>query len=118
MKIATKNSWKNIEMENYTKLKCSIEISLKEYNNLSKGLVPINMEDKWFIYFKSNLLHLHRSWTGLEILRLKIISKSKHIISEIYIAKGFHNFEKELSSLEDLKMFNYPLNKIIGREIF
>lgn len=118
MKIAAKNSWKNIEMENYTKLKCSIEISKKEYNNLSKGLVPINMEDKWFIYFKSDLLHLHRSWTGLEILRLKITFKSNYFISEIYLAKGLHNFKKELNCLEDLKMFNYPLTKVIGREIF
>ena len=28
------------------------------------GLVPREMEDKWFIYFEQGWLFLHRSWTG------------------------------------------------------
>lgn len=29
------------------------------------GLIPEQMEDKWFIYWLDNALYFHRSWTGL-----------------------------------------------------
>jgi hypothetical protein len=28
------------------------------------------MEEKWFAYFEDNVLHLHRSWTGLCVFRV------------------------------------------------
>lgn len=31
---------------------------------IHKGLVPQQMEDKWFIYWKNDNLYFHRSWTG------------------------------------------------------
>lgn len=31
---------------------------------IQRGCVPLEMENKWFIYFKENHLMMHRSWTG------------------------------------------------------
>ena len=31
---------------------------------MRSGLVPGQMEDKWFIYWQDNTLYFHRSWTG------------------------------------------------------
>lgn len=31
------------------------------------GFLPEGMEDKWFIYWQDDRLHLHRSWTGYGI---------------------------------------------------
>ena len=31
---------------------------------IRQGLIPEQMEDKWFIYWKDEQLFLHRSWTG------------------------------------------------------
>ena len=31
---------------------------------MQSGLVPGQMEDKWFIYWQENSLYFHRSWTG------------------------------------------------------
>ena len=39
--------------------------------NLRCGLLPAEMEDKWFVYFEDGVLHLHRSWTGNFIYRVK-----------------------------------------------
>ncbi len=38
--------------------------SLEEMARIRKGLVPEQMEDKWFIYWKDGALFFHRSWTG------------------------------------------------------
>ena len=39
---------------------------------MMRGLVPEQMEDKWFIYFDSGWLFFHRSWTGALIYALRL----------------------------------------------
>ena len=36
----------------------------KEFERISRGLIPGKMEDKWFIFLEDNTLNFHRSWTG------------------------------------------------------
>jgi len=38
--------------------------SAQEMRSIRKGLVPEQMEDKWFIHWKDDTLFFHRSWTG------------------------------------------------------
>lgn len=35
-----------------------------EFEQVKAGLIPAEMEDKWFIFFEAPWLYLHRSWTG------------------------------------------------------
>ena len=35
-----------------------------EVQRLRLGLVPQEMEDKWFVYWQDDTLFFHRSWTG------------------------------------------------------
>lgn len=39
--------------------------SQQETIRIRKGLVPQQMEDKWFIYWENDNLYFHRSWTGI-----------------------------------------------------
>ena len=34
---------------------------------IKQGLIPEEMEDKWFMYYSDSCLHVHRSWTGFTI---------------------------------------------------
>jgi len=38
--------------------------SQEEMARIRRGLVPEQMEDKWFIYWQDDTLSFHRSWTG------------------------------------------------------
>lgn len=38
------------------------------------GLIPKEMEDKWFVYFEEPFLYLHRSWTGRPVFRVTLSS--------------------------------------------
>jgi 8-oxo-dGTP pyrophosphatase MutT (NUDIX family) len=40
-----------------------------EVARLARGLVPQQMEDRWFVYLEDSVLRCHRSWTGLEHFR-------------------------------------------------
>jgi hypothetical protein len=41
-------------------------------DKLMEGLVPVEMEDKWFVYFEDGWLYFHRSWTGALIYWIKL----------------------------------------------
>ena len=38
--------------------------SKDEFELIKKGIIPEEMEEKWFIYFNDGHLYMHRSWTG------------------------------------------------------
>ena len=65
-KIANRSSWKNMPLPDQ-RARLSVERTFpeREYNRLSRGLIPKRMEDKWFIYMEDDVLAFHRSWTGV-----------------------------------------------------
>ena len=38
--------------------------SAEEMRRIRRGVLPEQMEDKWFAFFEDGKLYLHRSWTG------------------------------------------------------
>jgi len=51
----------------------SIEFTQEQYKKLIKGHAAEVMEDKWNIIPKDHCLHLCRSWTGIEMYRVKLL---------------------------------------------
>ena len=47
--------------------------SAQEMKRIQRGLIPEQMEDKWFIYWQDNTLYFHRSWTGMCIYIVRFI---------------------------------------------
>jgi hypothetical protein len=43
------------------------QFSREEMAYIRRGVIPEQMEDKWFIYFEDDVLYFHRSWTGVAI---------------------------------------------------
>jgi hypothetical protein len=70
---ATSASWKHLdppaERENL-----SIEdvFADADAEQMTRGVIPQQMEDKWFIYFDDGWLRFHRSWTGAFIYALRM----------------------------------------------
>lgn len=62
---ATAADWKNQPLpERRITLPLDFTLDANETASMRKGLIPWQMEDKWFIYCVENTLYLHRSWTG------------------------------------------------------
>ena len=61
------------------------EYSAQEFDRIRAGLVPEEMEQKWFIYFEDPWLYLHRSWTGFCIyhVRLELFETRVHVAEVI-----------------------------------
>ena len=45
--------------------------SADEFARLRDGVMPREMEDKWFVFYEEPWLYLHRSWTGYCVYQVR-----------------------------------------------
>ncbi|MHC5722873.1 MAG: hypothetical protein ACYTXY_01725, partial [Nostoc sp.] len=60
--------------------------SQEEFDRIAAGVIPEQMEDKWFIFYEAPWVYLHRSWTGFCIfkVRFEVVGESVKI-AEVYV---------------------------------
>jgi|GEM_PF-6840665 len=74
------------------------------YKKLQYGHLAQEIEDKWHIYTGDNTVHLHRSWTGMEIFRFTIHfgQRSKYVIKSFEAEQDPERYtEMNEQSLQD-----------------
>lgn len=61
--------------------------SRPEMERIRNGLVPVQMEDKWFIYSEDDTLYFHRSWTGycIYVARFVEVGEGSCRIAEVAV---------------------------------
>lgn len=65
MKRAKRTDWKiNLLPSRRTTVSLDRGFEPSEMERIRRGLVPEQMEDKWFIFWEDDTLFFHRSWTG------------------------------------------------------
>ena len=69
---AEAKSWKREPFKGGVPVRCSLSLTPEEFERVQSGLIPREMEDKWFIYYEAPFLFFHRSWTGQPVYRLKL----------------------------------------------
>ena len=132
-KDASKESWKNYPIREPKLVviknidpKLKLHFSIEQYNNLKKGLIPKEMEDKWFIYFEDNWLYFHRSWTGYGQYKAEIIEIRENDVLIYAIQEFYVERDKEYYTNDDdchdfdifLQLLFWGLLKIDVREIY
>jgi hypothetical protein len=71
--IATRESWKNDPMsETRSRIPYDRTFTKSEFERITRGIVPEEMEDKWFVFYEAPWLWLHRSWSGLAAFGIKM----------------------------------------------
>ena len=66
--IAMRESWKTLDPpETRTELDFTESYNRSDFERIKRGLVPEEMEDKWFIFFEEPWLYFHKSWTGIGV---------------------------------------------------
>jgi hypothetical protein len=69
---ANVESWKTAPFGEVQEIPYRSRFAAPEYEKLKLGLIPREMEDKWFIYYDEPFLAFHRSWTGQPVYRVKL----------------------------------------------
>ncbi len=63
---ATPADWKTLPLpDERTAIDLDRRFSLEELDQIQRGIIPEEMEDKWFVYWEEDTLFFHRSWTGV-----------------------------------------------------
>jgi 8-oxo-dGTP diphosphatase len=85
----------------------------RQMKRIRLGVIPEQMEDKWFIYWLDDALYFHRSWTGLcaFIVRFAAEGKGSRMISaKAHRAPGEDN---ETRDPQDAAMISYLIDALL-----
>lgn len=109
-------SWKTKPFTKTVHLKFHASYSASEFQKLAEGLVPRQMEDKWFVYMLDDQLCFHRSWTGLPVYR---VTFEQHGEGATVIAAEYEGEHREKSNLVyQAKLLEFLIgNLLLGRKL-
>jgi hypothetical protein len=84
---ATRASWKTKPMpEAKQPLHVEKIYSAVAYSGIARGMIPAEMEDKWFMFLEDDWLYLHRSWSGNLIYQVRFEPTSdEYRIAEVWV---------------------------------
>ncbi|MEH1793593.1 hypothetical protein [Nostoc sp.] len=118
MRIAKRDDWKTEPMPSAsTKIALEKLYSQEEFDRITAGVIPEQMEDKWFIFYEAPWIYLHRSWTGFCIfkVRFEVVGDSVKI-AEVQVNRD----PAEYSNTDDKRnasMLLILLNSLSGRDV-
>lgn len=93
---ATRQSWRCLPPSSMDPIPYHATFSRTQYASIRRGLVPDEMEDKWFIFWEDDILYLHRSWTG-------------HCIYQVTFQRAHHGYEVSQALVAaDPRIYNRP----------
>ncbi len=70
--VASATSWQRVPFSAGDSILYVRVFDTEQFGCLKIGLIPQQMEDKWFIYYEEPHLYFHRSWTGQPVYRLAL----------------------------------------------
>jgi hypothetical protein len=115
--IASRNSWQIQPMpDKRSRLSFERLFTSDEVQQISKGLIPMAMEDKWFIFCEDDWLYFHRSWTGACIYQVKIVpNREKYVVAEAWVNRSFKQYKSFSKSYDALLLGFLIDNFLLGK---
>lgn len=92
------------DLRNAVRLDFQADYSDEEFERIREGFDPQDMDDKWAMFLEGNVLHLHRSWTGLCVYQVTFERREGRFVATDTVAEyseGHHD-EELLRQLIDL----------------
>jgi hypothetical protein len=90
--------------------------SAHEIQRMRLGLVPEEMEDKWFVYWENDRLFFHRSWTGncIYIVRFAAEGDSYRMV-EAEVNRDPEQY-REINNALDVRMISYLIDVLLLKQ--
>ena len=116
--IATRTSWKIKPLPRARKkLKVTKRYSAEDFARIAHGLIPEEMEQRWFVFFEKDWLYLHRSWTGICIYKVRLAPKDGQFeIAEVWANRDPEQFT-QTDDVEDAQQLLELIQLLIGGQL-
>lgn len=117
---AIRTSWQTRPLPStQTKLKFNRSFTKEEYDRIACGLIPREMEDKWFIFLEGEWLFIHRSWTGICIFGVRLLSLGEEYYIEETWVNGDSKEYKDANDTYDVRVLGFLIDRVLlGKEVF
>lgn len=114
METAKLDSWMTKPMPDaIADLDYSAEFSPQEFERISHGLIPKEMEDKWFIVLDGHTLNLHRSWTGHCIYQVEFGRDGEKYSVRRTTANRVPDQYRQTDDDYDVRMLNFLIRNLL-----
>ena len=119
MKPATRADWKTEPMPD---ARASISygrvFDAAEHTRLTRGIVPEEMEDKWFVFYDAPWLWFHRSWTGFGIYAVKLrVTDAGSTVEEAWVNRAPEQY-RETDDAYDAELLSFLVERLLlGRDV-
>lgn len=113
--IAQPTDWKTEPMPDETDSLDFYKIfSSEEFERVKAGLIPREMEDKWFIYYDNHALNIHRSWTGFHIYSITILphEDNTYSITRTIVNRNQEQYNQQ-NNAYDVSLLNYLIERLL-----
>ena len=120
MKIARREDWNDLKAlpEQRVRLPWSRAFDAAEHARVASGLVPEQMEDKWFVFYEAPWLWLHRSWTGIAIYGVKLREEDGGSVVEEAWANRAPEQYRETDDAADARMLAFLVDRLLlGKDV-
>lgn len=116
--IATKDTWKHQPIDNPKRIVVDLHFTDKQFLKLTNGLIPQQMEDKWFIYYENEWLYFHRSWTGNGMYKAKLNKETDgYSITEFWAERNQEKHKNEDDN-SDIETFSFLIARgLLGIDV-
>ena len=104
-KLALRTTWNNEPIKNPKRVEIGLHFTNDQYEKLIRGIIPHQMEDKWFVFYEDKWLYFHRSWTGYGIYKAELLKVlDGYIINEFWAErdKAKYSNENDKSDAENI----------------
>jgi hypothetical protein len=114
MRTAKQQHWNTKALPSkYTTIDLNRRFSAIEMRKMRRGLVPEQMEDKWFIFWERDALYFHRSWTGHCIYVVRFVNEGDScVMIEADVNRDPEQWT-ENSAERDAEMISYLIDVLL-----
>ena len=112
--VALPTSWKNQPLPTrVATLPFRHGYTAEEFAALTRGLIPEEMEDKWFVFMQDGVLNFHRSWTGVCIYRVVLHEENGvYIVHEVLVNRDPEQY-KSTDDAYDSALLNFLIDALL-----
>src|SRR5258708_5647894 len=111
---ATRASWKSQPMpEARARIPFARSFDRDRHRRVTLGLVPREMEDKWFVFFEEPWLWLHRSWTGVCIYGVRLRAEGEgSVVEEAWVDRKPDEY-RETDDAHDVALLSFLVDSLL-----
>ncbi|HZY38561.1 MAG TPA: hypothetical protein VFE53_18005 [Mucilaginibacter sp.] len=74
--------------DQYVKFNFYRILTRQELEKIKIGHIPVDMDDRWIVYFEDPWIYFHRSWTGIGIYKARVIEEGDIYAIDEFLMNG------------------------------